>query len=428
MEKNNIAVSVSHLVKSYPLYKKPIDRLKESLSIICHKSYHKDFLAVNDITFEVKKGECFGIIGVNGSGKSTTLKMITDVLKPTSGKIEINGKVSALLELGAGFNMDYTGIENIYLNGMVLGYTKEEIKKLIPEIEKFADIGDFINQPVKTYSSGMFARLAFAVAINIDPDILIVDEALSVGDVFFQAKCYHKFEEFKKQGKTIIFVTHDITSVLKYCDRVMLLDKGKTIKIGDPHEVTNIFKKILANTFEEETEEPKVEEKKQEEETISWSSRLAINSNPQVYGNGVAEIIDFGVFNSDGDVVNAVTQGEEIKLKMKVHFNKDTTHPIFAWKLKSEKGQELVGTNTWYENIDFGDVKAGQTITVEFKTQLFLGAGQYLLDFGCTRFEKDTLEILQREHEITTVDVISSRRNVGFFNPMCEVSFERKDK
>ena len=428
MENNEIAVSVDHLVKSYPLYDKPIDRLKESLSFICRKSYHKDFLAVNDVSFSVKKGECFGIIGVNGSGKSTTLKMITDVLKPTSGKIEINGKVSALLELGAGFNMDYTGIENIYINGLVLGYTKEEVEKLIPEIEKFADIGSFINQPVKTYSSGMFARLAFAVAINIDPDILIVDEALSVGDVFFQAKCYHKFEEFKKQGKTIIFVTHDMTSVLKYCDRVMLLDKGKMIKIGNPHEVTNIFKKILANTYEEETEEAKTEEAPAEENNVSWSSRLAINNNPQIYGNGVADIVDFGVFNSEGDVTNTVTQGEEIKLKMKVHFNADTTHPIFAWKLKTEKGQELIGTNTWYENIDFGTVRAGEEFVVEFTTKLYLGAGQYLLDFGCTRFEKDTLEVLQRKHEITTVDVITPRRNVGFVNPMCEVSFDRKSK
>ena len=189
---------------------------------------------MHDLNFDIKKGECVGIIGTNGSGKSTILKIITGVLNPTSGNVEIDGRISALLELGAGFNMEYTGLENVYLNGTMIGFTKKEIDAKLDSILEFADIGEFIHQPVKTYSSGMFVRLAFAVAINIDPEILIVDEALSVGDVFFQTKCYKKFEEFKEQGKTILFVSHDLSSISKYCDRVVLLNKGVKLAEGRP--------------------------------------------------------------------------------------------------------------------------------------------------------------------------------------------------
>lgn len=419
-------IEVNSLTKSYYLYDKPVDRLKESLSFFRHKSYHKEFLALNNISFDVKKGECFGIIGTNGSGKSTTLKILTGVLNQTSGSIKVSGKISALLELGAGFNMDYTGIENIYLQGMVLGYTKEEVEELIPKIKDFAEIGDFINQPVKLYSSGMFARLAFAVAINVDPDILIVDEALSVGDIFFQSKCYKKFDEFKALGKTILFVTHDMSSVLKYCDRVMLLNNGDLIKIGAPNDIVNIYKKILANSYdpEEENQEAVKEEKPNKNEL--WKSHLALNPHPQIYGNGKADILDFGVFNEQNEVTNSVNQSENICVRMKVKFNSDVTHPILAWKLKNNKGVEIIGTNTWYENIDFGEVKKGEIITITFKTKLFLITNQYLLDLGVTRFKGEELEVLCRNHEITTIDVLSTKQNVGFVNPMCEIDYYRE--
>ena len=221
---DNIAIKVENVTKIYKLYDKPSDRLKESLGLT-HKKCYVEHYALDQVNIEVRRGETVGIIGTNGSGKSTILKIITGVLNPTSGNIVINGRISALLELGAGFNMEYTGMENIYLNGTMIGFSKEEIDAKLQDILEFADIGDFINQPVKTYSSGMFVRLAFAVAINIEPEILIVDEALSVGDVFFQAKCYRKFEEFKEQGKTILFVSHDLSSISKYCDRLVLLNK-----------------------------------------------------------------------------------------------------------------------------------------------------------------------------------------------------------
>ena len=229
-----IAISVRDLNKIYKLYDKPMDRLKEALGLSRKKRY-KEHYALRNVNMEIHQGETVGIIGTNGSGKSTILKIITGVLNPTSGSVEVDGRISALLELGAGFNMEYNGIENIYLNGTMIGFSREEIDAKLEGILEFADIGDYVYQPVKTYSSGMFVRLAFAVAINIDPEILIVDEALSVGDVFFQAKCYHKFEEFKNMGKTILFVSHDLSSVSRYCDRVVLLNKGE--KLSDRKSV-----------------------------------------------------------------------------------------------------------------------------------------------------------------------------------------------
>ena len=232
MAEKEVAIQVTDLTKMYKLYDKPSDRLKEVLGLSRQKKY-KEHLALNHVDMTIYKGETVGIIGTNGSGKSTILKIITGVLTPTSGDVMVKGHISALLELGAGFNMEYNGIDNIFLNGMMIA------------ILDFADIGDYVYQPVKTYSSGMFVRLAFAVAINIDPEILIVDEALSVGDVFFQAKCYHKFEEFKKQGKTILFVSHDLSSISKYCDRALLLNQGVKLGEGTPKDMIDTYKRVL---------------------------------------------------------------------------------------------------------------------------------------------------------------------------------------
>ena len=237
-------IKLIDITKTYKIYSKPMERLKESLSLK-HKRYSKDYFALKNINMTICRGETVGIIGVNGAGKSTLLKIVTGVLNQTSGTMQVNGRISALLELGAGFNPEYTGLENIYVNGMVIGFTREEIDQKLQDILDFADIGDFVYQPVKTYSSGMFVRLAFAVAINIEPEILIVDEALSVGDVFFQAKCFRKFEEFKEKGKTILFVTHDLGSINKYCDRAILLHKGEKVAEGSPKEIVDLYKKKL---------------------------------------------------------------------------------------------------------------------------------------------------------------------------------------
>lgn len=237
-------ISVKNLVKKYNIYDKPVDRLKETLSIR-KKCYHREFTALNGLTFEVEKGDAIGILGKNGSGKSTLLKLITGVLTPTSGELVINGKIAAILELGAGFNMEYTGIENIYLNGTMMGYTKEEMDTRINGIIEFADIGDFINQPVKVYSSGMFARLAFAVAINVDPDILIVDEALAVGDTRFQMKCIDKMKSLKENGTTILFVSHATEQIKRFCNKAIWIKDGVIRAQGESGEIGDLYEDFM---------------------------------------------------------------------------------------------------------------------------------------------------------------------------------------
>lgn len=245
MSHNEIAIRVENLTKVYKLYNKPIDRMKEALNPF-RKSYHNDFYALNDVNFEIKKGECVGILGKNGAGKSTLLKIITGVLTPTSGSVTVNGRVSALLELGAGFNPEYTGLENIYFQGNLMGFERAEMEQRIDDILKFADIGEFIHQPVKSYSSGMFARLAFAVAINVEPDILIVDEALSVGDMAFQSKCMRKMISIMEDGATVVFVSHDIQAIKKFCNRAIWMRDGSKYRDADTESVAKSYMSFSA--------------------------------------------------------------------------------------------------------------------------------------------------------------------------------------
>ena len=368
-----IAIAVNNITKAYKLYDKPTDRLKESLGLSKKKRY-REILALNDVSFDVKKGECVGIIGTNGSGKSTILKIITGVLAPTMGTVTVRGRISALLELGAGFNMEYTGMENIYVNGTVMGFSREEIDARLDDIVSFADIGEFINQPVKTYSSGMFVRLAFAVAINIDPEILIVDEALSVGDAFFQVKCYHKFEEFKKQGKTILFVSHDLGSVNKYCDRVVLLNKGKKLAEGNPKDMIDLYKKVMAGQEEPELEPAPVSDAPASEEAVvehteqqlwpetngqHWHDVMEQNPNYSSYGNGAATILDYCVIDQNHNITNVLSSGEYYTVRMKVQFHRKLSEPLFALTIRDKQGTDICGTNTMYEDFDTGSVKEG---------------------------------------------------------------------
>ena len=241
---SEVMIEIKDLVKKYNIYDDPIDRLKETLSLRS-KCYHREFVALDGLTFNVEKGDAIGILGKNGSGKSTLLKMVTGVLTPTSGTLKVNGKIAAILELGAGFNMEYTGRENIYLNGTMMGYTKEEMNERIDGIIEFADIGEFIDQPVKIYSSGMFARLAFAVAINVDPDILIVDEALAVGDTRFQIKCINKMKDLKESGTTILFVSHATEQVKRFCNKAIWLKDGKVKNMGESSEIVDIYEDFM---------------------------------------------------------------------------------------------------------------------------------------------------------------------------------------
>lgn len=433
------AIEVKDVTKIYRLYEKPIDRLKESLSL-SHKSLHKDFYALNGLSFQVEKGQTVGIIGTNGSGKSTILKIITGVLTPTTGTVTVNGKISALLELGAGFNMDYTGIENIYMNGTMMGYTKKEMDDKLQEILEFAEIGDFVYQPVKTYSSGMFVRLAFALAINVEPEILIVDEALSVGDVFFQAKCYRRMEEIRKSGTTILMVTHDMGSIIKYCDKVVLLNKGEFIAEGNPGHMVDLYKKILANQMDSLREElendysgegtaNKDRSSKTEKKPGSgdgeaaglMKDKITINSNRTEYGDGRAEIFDLGLFDARGNLTNLLLKGEMFTIRERIRFHAPLKCPIFTYTIKDKKGTDLSGTNTMYEGADIKPVGEGDVYDVSFTQKMTLQGGEYLLSMSCTGFEGEEHVVYHRLYDVANITVISNKNTVGVYDMESEV-------
>ncbi len=416
-----IAISVEHLDKMYKLYDKPMDRLKESLGLTKKKKYREHY-ALHDVSFEVRRGETVGIIGTNGSGKSTILKIITGVLTPTAGEVRVNGRISALLELGAGFNMEYSGLENVYLNGTMIGFSKEEIDAKLDDILSFADIGEFIHQPVKTYSSGMFVRLAFAVAINIEPEILIVDEALSVGDVFFQAKCYRKFEEFKKQGKTILFVSHDLSSISKYCDRVVLLNQGVKRAEGTAKEMVDLYKKLLVGLDGEEeiqAEEPAPETGKAVEQT--WERPFVLNPQVLDYGNRDGEIVDFTICDENGLPTNTIEKGTDFTIRMRIRFLRRVESPIFAYSIKDLKGTEITGTNTMYEDADVGPKEPGDVAEVSFRQKMTLQGGEYLLSLGCTGYKDGDFQVFHRLYDVCNITVLSTKNTVGFYDMFSKV-------
>ena len=421
MDNKNV-IQVSHLTKMYKLYDKPSDRLKEALGLTRKKLYREHY-ALHDVNFDIQEGECVGIIGTNGSGKSTILKIITGVLTPTEGEVKVNGRISALLELGAGFNMEYSGLENVYLNGTMIGFSKEEIDARLDDILDFADIGDFIHQPVKTYSSGMFVRLAFAVAINIDPEILVVDEALSVGDVFFQAKCYHKFEEFKKQGKTILFVSHDLSSVSKYCDRVILLNKGVKMDEGSPKQMVDLYKQLLVGQDPvKQQEEPGSLSKEEKSE-----GNFQANPNMLEYGNRMAEIIDFEVVDDRGVRSNTIEKGSSFQIRMKVRFNEDIQEPIMAYTFKNIKGTEITGTNTMFEKVQVEKSGKGDVCTVAFTQEMNLQGGEYLLSFGCTGYKDGDFTVFHRLYDACNITVVSAKNTVGFYDMNSKVEIQCED-
>lgn len=432
------AIEVKDLSKIYKLYDRPKDRVLEALKLT-RKKRHTEHYALRNVDINIKKGETVGIIGTNGSGKSTILKIITGVLNPTLGEVKVNGRISALLELGAGFNMEYTGLENIYLNGTMMGFSNKEIDDKLQAILDFADIGEFVHQPVKTYSSGMFVRLAFAVAINIEPEILIVDEALSVGDVFFQAKCYHKFEEFKEMGKTILFVSHDLSSIARYCDRVILLNQGRKLGEGSAKEMIDIYKQVLVGQYQPDFSED--ENLLQDEEVkkaaaiasidgndnsegIDTTNSIKPGENPDSleYGSKKAIITDYYVIDEYGKVSNAVIKGTEFTIHMKVEFLEDVEAPIFAFTFKNVKGTEITGTNTMFEKAFLASCKKGDKKDISFTQKMDLQGGEYLMSFGVTGYESDTFTVYHRLYDILNITVISEKNTVGYYDMNSKVN------
>lgn len=419
------AIIVRNLNKSYHLYNKRSDRVKEAFHPF-RKKYHTPFSALSDVSLSIQKGETIGIIGRNGSGKSTLLQVICGILNPTSGTVEKDGRISALLELGAGFNPEFTGRENVYINGAIFGLKREEIDARFNDIESFADIGIYIDQPVKSYSSGMYVRLAFAVAVNARPDILIVDEALAVGDTLFQSKCFAKFKEFQKKGVTILFVSHSMDLVTRYCRRAYLLEKGKLLFEGSSKHVVDEYNRLIVNNSIQASFENGTHENKADTDSFrEWRGLFKKNPHENRYGNGQAEIIEAGIFTEEGEAAQTLVHGKIYDFKLKARFNGEAENPIFAYTIKDIKGFDISGTNTLYQNISVGTVKTGDILMATFRHKVLLNAGGYLLSFGCAGLIDGEYVVFERRYDVMAFDIISERSSVGFVDMDSDIQIDR---
>jgi teichoic acid transport system ATP-binding protein len=397
---DNVTIEINNLTKIYKLYNKPIDRLKETLHPM-RKKYYKNFYALNDLSFNINKGDTIGILGKNGSGKSTLLKLITGVLTPTSGSINSNGKISALLELGAGFNPEMTGIENIYMNGTLMGYAKEEMDESLDNIIEFADIGEYINQQVKMYSSGMFIRLAFALSISVDPDILIVDEALAVGDMSFQLKCIDKIKDFKRQGKTIIFVSHDIYSVRNICERAIWINDGKIITLGNCEEVIDSYEKFMKKSDFVKAMDAKIDANESKE---TGNNKKA---------NNALVIEDLKFFSNVGELASEFKTGDNVKIELEYEIFKDGLNNIAAnLAIYDSLGSYVSSLNTKSDNYKLKNTLGKHKLILNF-TELILLPGIYYIDV--TFKEDGATENLDYEVKYRTFTIISKYKAEGLF-------------
>ncbi|QFS45352.1 ABC transporter ATP-binding protein [Nostoc sphaeroides] len=397
----NIAITLNNVSKCYKRYARPVDRLKELL--LPGKTYAQEFWALRDVSFEVIKGETMGIIGRNGAGKSTLLQLICRTLTPTSGELQVNGRVAALLELGAGFNPEFTGRENVYMNGAIMGLSRQELDERFDDIAAFADIGDFIDQSVKTYSSGMYVRLAFASAIHVYPDILIVDEALAVGDMFFQAKCMSRMRQMMDAGVTVLFVSHDIGSVKSLCQRCAFIENGQLINIGKASLVVDNYLKKIRTTNNQELKKQLVETIQSRENFTNKILQQQINKPQRItnlkvlvktdgevnfsesvyrYGDGGAKLLDIKVLNSLHQVTEQLDYKEDFYIQASILFEKSFSTFSAGYLIRDLKGIEIIGSTTTTENIDMPSVEPGEVYIIEAKTLNILNDGIYTITFG----------------------------------------------
>ncbi len=387
-----------------------------------------EFWALDDVSFEVKRGECLGLIGPNGAGKSTLLKLLNGITLPDRGTIKVNGRVGALLELGAGFHPFLTGRENIRLNAAILGLTEEQINRKLEAIIDFAGLGEFIDSPVKHYSSGMYVRLGFAIAVHAEPDIVLVDEALAVGDSLFRSKCFAKFRDFKLQGVAVVFVTHDLGTVTSYCDRAFLLDHGILMKEGSPKVVVDQYNKLIVSKQGPDAPQISVAGivgnsilSKQQD----WQGLFRLNANEDRYGPRTAEILEAGIFNVTGGPVQALQRNNEYVIKVKVRHNESMPAAVIAFSIKDSRGTVLCGTNTLYQNVDMGWMDAGDVVVVTFKQVMRLNAGQYLLSLGCGSFRNGEYVVYDRRYDYMSLDIVSVEPRVGLFDPESLIEWAR---
>ena len=371
-------LSVEGVSKQYRIYERPADRLKETLTRGRWKQ-HREFWALRDVSFELEKGTTTGILGPNGCGKSTLLQIIAGTLDPTHGSVRHEGRVAALLELGAGFNPEFTGVENVFMNASLMGFSRAETETMLPEIERFAEIGTFIHQPVKTYSSGMYVRLAFAAAVSAMPQILLVDEALSVGDAVFQHRCMRRIREMQESGTTILFVSHDLAAIRALCSRAVLLHNGRMEAMGQPTDVLNRYHKIIM------AREDAYESERQDASAVSEADSVDEEETDEVqppahtyrHGDGSAEVLRVELLDASRRPVEFVESGEAVQLRVRLRFEKDEEAPVCGFLLRNRHGINLYGTNTQLQRVDFGPVRRGEVVEVVFAFNCWLAPDSY---------------------------------------------------
>lgn len=433
MSSDDIAIRVQGLSKCYGIYANPRDRLKQfvlprlqRLIGQAPKQYFREFWAVKDVSFEVKKGETVGIIGRNGSGKSTLLQMICGTLSPTSGSIQTNGRIAALLELGSGFNPEFTGRENVYMNAAVLGLSKEEVDKRFDDIAAFADIGQFIDQPVKTYSSGMVVRLAFAVQSQVEPDILVVDEALSVGDAKFQAKCFERLRQLKENGTSILLVTHSSEQIVTHCSTAILLNNGTQLETGEPRHVVNRYmdllfgkeKKAIGRGSEKLSAVPEIITSTPAYQLSrledAFATRNGYNPHEYRWGDGAATILDFYLTADDEPYTSAVSTGQQITMAVSIKFHRDFYRPILGITIKTKEGVTVYGVNS--ETLACDDFlklgRSGSAIQAEIVFTCRLAPGDYFISLGIG--SKHGEEVIPHDRRYDSIH-LQVRPNSTFF-------------
>lgn len=419
---DDVIIRVENLGKMYRIYGKPADRLKQMLwGRLTPTGYGRQFWALQDMELTIRRGETIAIVGRNGSGKSTLLQILAGTLQATQGTAVVTGRVAALLELGSGFNPEYTGRENVFLAGAILGLDTETMAQQYEAIVDFAGIRDFMDQPVKTYSSGMTVRLAFAVTAQLNPDILIIDEALSVGDIGFQVKCFRRFEELRARGTTIILVTHSLDTVVQLCSRALLLERGRLTMDGEPRDVVNAYKKLMADTVAaaqgivrppNQTNLP----------TGPLHQHFKREEGCQEFGSGQATIVDYGILDHQGAPTALIGDGQEVTFVNEVVFQMPIADPILTFTIRDPKGVEITGSNTWFSDHPVGPRGPGERVRVTFTQALSLRRGTYTLSFSCTEMTDAGLVVHHRLYDILHVESTSQRQFVGVFDPLSRVA------
>lgn len=440
------AISVEGVSKCYQVYARPRDRLAQALWG-ARRTYYREFWALRDISFEVPRGETLGIVGRNGSGKSTLLQVICGLVSPTSGSVRVTGRVAALLELGSGFNPEMTGRENVYMNGAILGLEQYEIEERFDSIVAFSEIGDFLDQPIKTYSSGMTMRLAFAVAVNVDADVVIVDEALGVGDARFQLKCAKAMDRLRDDGKTLLFVSHDPGAVKRMCSEAILLDGGRMLLRSSPNVALNIYSKLLTSDRGPEavaSDIAAVEAQRAETPAAPDPARAAraaeaegrramlvegehtpVTGNEYAYGGELGKIESILVTDASGRPSTTFATGARARVDLLLTVgDKPLADTIYAIMIKDSRGVDVYGTNTYFQDIPTPAMPAGARFRVSFDLALNLMAGSYFLSVGWTYFEGSNLKVVHRRYDAVNLTVLPEDRSIGVANCFATIDVE----